>query len=60
LKEKNIQNPAAMAELYELSCCPSSHAPESKLSRRLEVHHGLVPKLSHCGGKNIKKFSFSV
>ena len=40
LNNKNIQNPAVMAELIELLCCPSSLAPASKLSRRLEAQHG--------------------
>ena len=40
--EKNIKNTAVIAELCELLCCPSSHAPESKLSRRLEAHHSFV------------------
>ena len=43
-----------MAELYELSCCPSGLASESKLSRRPKEHHGFVPNLSHHSGKNIK------
>ena len=43
-----------MAELYELLCCSSSHAPESELSRWLEAHHGFVPKISHRSGKNKK------
>ena len=60
LKDKNKQNPAAMAELFELSCSSSGLAPESKLSRKPKARHGLVPKLSHCSGKNIKKSSFSV
>ena len=36
LNNKNIQNPAVMAELIELLCCPSSLAPASKLSRTNE------------------------
>ena len=36
-----------MAEAYSLSACPSSLALESKLSRKLESHTGLVPRLSH-------------
>ena len=36
-----------MAEAYDLSCWPSNLAHESKLSRSLESHHGLVPRLSH-------------
>ena len=43
-----------MAEFYELLCCPSSHAPESELSRWLEAHHGFVPIISHQSGKNKK------
>ena len=43
-----------MAELYELSCCPSGLASESKLSRRPKEHHGFVPNLSHHSGKIIK------
>ena len=42
-----------MAEAYSLSVWPSSFALESKLSRNLESHTGLVPRLSHHGGKNI-------
>ena len=41
-----------MATAYGLSSCPSCLALESKLSRSLEVQYGLVPKLSHHGGKN--------
>ena len=48
------KNTAVMAELFELLCCPSSNAPESELSRRLEAHHGFVPKLNHLSGKNQK------
>ena len=57
LIDKNIKNTAVMAELFELLCCPSSHAPESELSRKLEAHHGFVPKISHRSGKNIKNLS---
>ena len=42
-----------MAEAYSLSVWPSSFALESKLSRNLESHTGLVPRLRHHGGKNI-------
>ena len=42
-----------MTEAYSLSVWPSSFALESKLSRNLESHTGLVPRLSHHGGKNI-------
>ena len=42
-----------MAEAYSLSVWPSSLALESELSRNLESHTGLVPRLSHHGGKNI-------
>ena len=42
-----------MAELFELSYCPSSHVPENKFSHRLKEHYGFVPKLSHHGGKTI-------
>ncbi|MBR4739039.1 MAG: hypothetical protein IK058_03445 [Bacteroidales bacterium] len=41
-----------MAEACGLSVWPSSFALESKLSRNLESHPGLVPRLSHHGGKN--------
>ena len=41
-----------MATAYGLTCCPSSLALESKLSRNLEAQYGLVPKPSHHGGKN--------
>ena len=60
LKNKNIQNPAAMTEVYDLLSCPSSLAPESKLSRRLEAQHRFVQKHSHPSGKNIKNlFGFN-
>ena len=42
-----------MAEAYSLSVWPSCFALESKLSRNLESHPSLVPRLSHHGGKNI-------
>ena len=57
LMDKNIKNTAVMAELFELLCCPSSHVPESELSRRLEAHHGFVPKIGHRSGKNNKNHS---
>ena len=57
LKNKNIKNTAVMSELCELLCCPSSHAPESELSRRHEAHHGFVPKRSLRRGKNNKNLS---
>ena len=41
-----------MATAYGLSFWTSSIALESELSRNLEAQHGLVPKLSHHGGKN--------
>ena len=41
-----------MATAYGLSSWTSSIALESELSRNLEAQHGLVPKLSHHGGKN--------
>ena len=46
-----------MSELCELLCCPSSHAPESELSRRHEAHHGFVPKRRLRRGKNNKNLS---
>ena len=46
-----------MAEAYSLSVCPSSLALESKLSRNLESHTGLVPRLSHHEWKKPKKQS---
>ena len=49
-----------MAELFELLCCPSSHAPESELSCRLEAHHGFVPNISHLSGKNIKNYCLTL
>ena len=42
-----------MTEAYGLSCRPCTLLPESKLSQKLQAHHGLVPKLSHYDGKNI-------
>ena len=41
-----------MAEGYGPSSCSSSLALKSTLLRSLEVQYGLVPKLSHHGGKN--------
>ena len=41
-----------MAEAYSLSVWPSSLALESELSRNLESHPGLVPRLSHHEWKN--------
>ena len=46
-----------MAEAYSLSVWPSSLALESKLSRNLESHTGLVPRLSHHEWKNLKNHS---
>ena len=46
-----------MAEVFDLLCGSSSLAPKSKLLRRFEVPHGLVPKLSHHCGKNNKNIS---
>jgi hypothetical protein len=70
LKNKNIQNPAAMAEVFDLSCLSRLFEPESKLSHDRRATHGFVPtlgalrrltlqELSHPSGKNIKKFSGS-
>ena len=42
-----------MAEVFDLTCCPSAFALESTLSRQAKDHHGLVPKLSLHGGKNL-------
>lgn len=42
-----------MTEVYGLSCRSCTLLPESKLSQKLQAHHGLVPKLSHYDGKNI-------
>ena len=47
-----------MAEAYSLSVCPSSLALESKLSRNLESHTVLVPRLSHYEWKNLKNNLF--
>lgn len=52
MKNKTIKTPPVMAELCELSCCPSVLASESKLSRRSEEHPGDVPSLRHHSGKN--------
>ena len=52
--EKNIKNPAVMAELFELSCCTYGFTPESKLSRKPQAQYGFVPKFSHHSGKNKK------
>ena len=41
-----------MAEAFGLSVWPSNLALESKLSRSLESHPGLVPRLSHHEWKN--------
>ena len=40
-----------MAELFELTCCSSDHAPESELSRSSKEHHSFMLKLSLHGGK---------
>ena len=52
MKNKTIKTPLMMAELFELSCCPSALASESELSRRPEEHHGDVPSLRHHSGEN--------
>ena len=49
--EKNIINPAVMAELFELSSCTCGIPPESKLSRKPPAQYGVVPTLSHHCGK---------
>lgn len=53
-EEKNIKNPAVMAELFELSSCTSGLVPESKLSHKPQAQYDFVPKLSHFSGKNNK------
>jgi hypothetical protein len=58
MKTKTIKTPLMMAEAYSLSACPSSLALESKLSRKLESHTGLVPRLSHHEWKNLKNSLF--
>ena len=57
MKTKTIKTPLMMAEAYSLSVCPSSLALESKLSRNLESHTGLVPRLSHHEWQKPKKQS---
>ena len=47
-----------MAEAYSLSVWTSSLALESKLSRNLESHTVLVPRLSHYEWKNLKNNLF--
>ena len=49
-----------MAEAYSLSVWPSSLALESELSRNLESHTGLVPRLSHHEWKNLKNNPFGM
>ena len=58
MKTKTIKTPLMMAEAYSLSVCPSSLALESKLSRNLESHTVLVPRLSHYEWKNLKNNLF--
>ena len=41
-----------MAEAFGSTSCTSALVPESKLSHRSEAQYGLVPRLSHHGGKN--------
>lgn len=41
-----------MAEGYGPSSCSSVFVPKSKLLHNPKVQYGLVPKLSHHGGKN--------
>ena len=60
MKTKTIKTPLMMAEAYNLSACPSSLALESKLSRNLESHTGLVPRLSHHEWKNPKNNLFRI
>ena len=52
--EKNIKNPAGMAELFELSSCTSGLVPKSKLLHSPEAQYGFVPNLTHPSGKNNK------
>ena len=52
MKTKTIKTPLMMAEAFGLSVWPSNLALESKLSRSLESHPGLVPRLSHHEWKN--------
>ena len=53
MKTKTIKTPLMMTPVFDLTCCPSPFVPESELSHNVEAHHGLVPKPSHHGGKNI-------
>jgi len=51
-EEKNIKNPAVMAELFELLYCTSVIVPENKLSHKPQFQYGFITKLSHPSGKN--------
>ena len=57
MKTKTIKTPLMMAEAFGLPCCPCSLVPESELSHRYQVHHRLVPKLSHHRGKTPFRFT---
>ena len=45
-----------MARPFGLTCCSRSFMPESKLSHKLQAHHGLRSKPRHHRGKNQKNF----
>jgi hypothetical protein len=51
IKTKTIKTPLMMSVVFDLTSCTFGLASESKLSRRLKVQYGFVPKLSHHGGK---------
>ena len=48
-----------MAAAYSLTCCSSTLVPENKFSHNLKAHHSFKQKLSHHGGKNMKKRELS-
>ena len=52
METKTIKTPLMMAEAFGSTFCTSALVPESKLSHRSEAQYGLVPRLSHHGGKN--------
>ena len=54
MKTKTDKTPLMMAESDALSYWPVTIVPESKLSHMVTAHYGLVPRLSHHSGKNLR------